>query len=110
MFHSSSQGSADLWFAAAFVALIAVIVHVWSSIGRWHLFDVALGAAAAGLLLGSKTTGAPATGLILGAAAAVSIARRLARGPRVAWPSALVAAVAIGVLVCAGAGGIWLVR
>jgi hypothetical protein len=109
MFHMTAQGSADLWFAAAFVALAAVVIRAGTQ-GRWHTLDVLLGAMAAGLLMGSKTTGVPATGLILGAAAIVSIMRRFSGGPRVPLPGTSAGAIVVATLVCVGAGGIWLIR
>jgi len=109
MFRATAQGAADLWFAAAFVALVATIVRAWS-IGRWRALDVVLAGAAVGLLVGSKTTGAPAAVLIAAAAAVVSVVRRLAGGPRDARPSRQWAAVAAAVIICVGAGAIWLIR
>ncbi|HEX5069509.1 MAG TPA: hypothetical protein VFV78_04770 [Vicinamibacterales bacterium] len=109
MFRYLSQGSADLWFAAGFLALTAAIVRAWSR-QRWHVLDLLLAGAAAGLLLGSKTTGAPATGLILATAALLSVARRVSGAPKIVWPRWTAVVLAGAGLVAIGAGGIWLVR
>ncbi len=109
MFRSASLGSADLWFAAAFVSFLAVIILVWSR-ARLSAFDVVLGGCALGLLVGSKTTGAPAAVLLIGAALLLAGLRRMSGGAPVAWPRRPALVVLAGFLACVGAGGVWLVR
>lgn len=104
MFRLSALPSADLLFAAAFMAALTQLLRMWirHASSAW---DVVLAGLALGLLAGSKATGIPAAGLLVAAWAAMAIATRRARtsaGPVAAWP----AAVAVAVL----AGGIWLVR
>jgi len=105
MLRAASLMSADLLFAAAFAALLALGVRMWAR-GRAEPADVLLTGLAAGLLVGSKTTGIAAA-VLLGASWIVAVLvtrrpRRAALGPVSIWIGA--AAVAVG------AGGIWLAR
>ena len=109
MFRMTSLGSADLWFAAGFVSLVAVIVQAWAR-GAWRGLDVMLAAGSAGLLAGSKATGAPALALIVAVSFAIAIARRLDSGRWLPRPDRLARTGIAAVALFLGAGGIWLIR
>ena len=109
LFRGLSLGSADLWFASSCVALVTSLVSVHAR-GEWRAVDGWLAGSAAGLLIGSKTTGIAAAVLIATAFGAISLAARLVsrrpRGPRrLLTPSAVA-----GILIAGGAGGVWLLR
>jgi hypothetical protein len=107
LFRQSSLVSADLWFAAAFVAGLTTIIWAWHE-PVWPAPHLLLAAIAIGLLVGSKTTGAFAGALLL-ALLGLDLLRRLRRrSPD--RPSARVGLwVAVAALMLA-TGGIWLVR
>jgi hypothetical protein len=107
MFRSSSLMSADLMFTAAFVALVSQLASIWSR-RRASGLDVLLLGMAAGLLVGSKTTGVLAAVLLLGGAGALTLVRNRFRVPRLSGPY-LGSALAASCLAF-GAGGIWLLR
>ncbi len=109
LFRSASAGAADLWFAASFVAVVAIIVSGWAR-GSWRAPDVILLGGAVGLLVGSKTTGAAALGLVGIGAAGVWILRRLLGRPASDGRAFGVGAVASAAVLALGAGGLWLVR
>lgn len=109
MFRSVSEGAADLWFAAGFVALLATLMVVWWR-RRVSRLDLVLAGGAAGLLLGSKITGLPAAVILVGGAAALEGLRRALGGERLAWPHGSIRIALVAAVVCVGAGGIWLVR
>jgi hypothetical protein len=111
LFRSAGRVSADLLFAASCAAFLAQIVAL--SVGRTvRTIDVLLAGLAAGLLVGSKTTGiAAAALLIMFGLAALPFVRRFVSGDAkdpglraLAW--SVPAAVVLGL----GAGGLWLVR
>ena len=108
LFRGLSLGSADLWFASSCVALVTALVSVHAR-GEWRAVDGWLAGSAAGLLIGSKTTGIAAAVLIATAYGAISLAARLVsrgRSPRrLRTPSAVA-----GILLAGGAGGVWLLR
>lgn len=111
LFRGSSVGSADLWFAAGFISVVALLVRQWTR-RVWRSIDwVSLGGAL-GLLLGSKTAGAPAALLLLAAFIIAAVLRRGFSGRRArtgSWADHLMPiACAIGLTVAAG--GIWLVK
>ena len=107
LFHGVSQGSADLWFTAACVALVAACIDAWIR-SAWSPLTMALVGGAIGLLVGSKSTGAPALFLIAVAVALIALVMRrrasTARGS-VPW-----LALAMGGAMALGAGGVWLIR
>lgn len=107
MFQMVSLGSADLWFTAAAVALVAAALDAWVR-GQLGLLDVALLGGAAGLLVGSKATGVPAFALI--AVPVVLVAIVLRRRGSETRPRVSPAALAAGVAIALGAGGLWLIR
>ena len=110
LFRLSSLVSADLWFASAFVALIAVLTSVWAR-RTWRVSDVALSGLALGLLTGTKTTGSAAAALLLGTYLVVVIIRTVVfRDRRRLWPSPRFASALVGTTLMVAAGGIWLVR
>jgi hypothetical protein len=109
LFRQSSHTSADLWFAAAFVAFTASIVALWTRRASGRLF-LALSALACGLLVGVKATGVVAACLLAGLWLTAEAGRRIRRSvdtPREARP--LVTAAGLVALFLVG-GGIWLVR
>lgn len=106
LFRASSLMSADLLFAAAFVASIAQGVRFARAADHRALNAVLLGCAV-GLLAGSKATGIPAAALVLAGTGGLFIATwgrgwRAAAGPWHAWAGATGLAVAVG--------GVWLLR
>ncbi len=108
LFRTASLVSADLWFAAAFIAISACVLACWIR-ETWTFHDVCLGGLATGLLLGSKASGFASATLILvayGAAESIRSIRRR-RLPRLEHP---IAAISSGLVLTLGAGGIWLVR
>jgi hypothetical protein len=108
MFRQSADVSADLWFAASFVALAAVLVSWWNR-GRLTAVDAFAGAVALGLLVGSKTTGAPAAALLVGAFALAALIRPRMLRPHVSWRGLAAGSCAVIVIIF-GSGAIWLVR
>jgi hypothetical protein len=109
LFRSLSLGSADLWFGASCVAFVAALVSVHAR-AEWRAIDLWLAGGAAGLLAGSKTTGIAAGVLIVAAYVAVALAARLMSGPAGGHRRLLKPSVAAGILLAAGAGGVWLLR
>lgn len=107
MFRSSSLMSADLLFTAAFMALVAQVTSLWST-RTWRGLDVLMLGCAAGLLLGSKTTGLLAVVLVLGYYGAAALARNGFRVPRPG--SGQIGAAMAAASLAFGAGGIWLLR
>ena len=108
LYRALSAGSADLWFAASFVALAASLTAVHAR-GAWRAVDWWLAGGAAGVLIGSKTTGIVAAGLLGAVFVATQLLDRLGRARPEARLSAPASAIA-GFLLACGAGGIWLVR
>ena len=109
LFRSLSLGSADLWFASSCVALVTALVSVHAR-GEWRAVDGWVAGSAAGLLIGSKTTGIAAAVLIAAAYGAITLGARLvSRDPRerrrLLTPSAIA-----GLVFAIGAGGVWLLR
>lgn len=109
LFRQASLMSADLMFAATFVALLALLLGVALGVRRSHM-NIGLVGLATGMLIGAKTTGLMAAIFVLGLAGAAWLVverRRLWVGrPALAlcgwWSAAGVLAI--------GAGGLWLVR
>ncbi|HSC28522.1 MAG TPA: hypothetical protein VLD67_14685 [Vicinamibacterales bacterium] len=101
--------SADMFHAAAFVALFAQAFAVWRT-GEIRSVDLLGLALCTGMLLGSKTTGVFSAIAILGAFGLLTLAGRpggVRRAP--AWRAttwALAASIAAVLL----AGGVWLIR
>jgi len=111
IFRVSALVSADLWFAASFVATLAVMADARAA-RRWDRPRLVLLALALGLLVGSKTTGALAAVLLVGVFAIVTLPAAIrARAWRSTdrWPTRVAAATGLAVLAL-GAGGVWLVR
>jgi hypothetical protein len=111
LFRVSSFGSADLWFAASFISVVAVLVRQWTR-RTWRPVDWMSLGGALGLLVGSKTAGTPAAVLLLvsfGSAALLRhwIATRPARTG--SWHRHLMP-IACAVALAIAAGGIWLVK
>jgi hypothetical protein len=109
MFQVSSLVSADLMYAAAFLALNTQLFKIWRDRGASGL-DLTLAGAALGLLLGSKVTGVMSSAMLFGVyavAAATWWSRPRATTerlrPRV---SSILGAVCLAGL----AGGIWPLR
>jgi hypothetical protein len=114
LFRQASLVSADLPFAASFAALLALVVAL-STCRPAGTIDILLAGLAAGLLVGSKTTGAAAA-VILGAfgLAALPFVRRSVRGSAGGSGRSgvrqIVLPVAGAVVIALGAGGVWIVR
>lgn len=111
IFRTSALVSADLWFAASFVATTAVMAEARAA-GGWSRRRLVLLALALGLLVGSKTTGALAAALLAAAYLVLALPGVLrSRGWRWPdhWAGRLAAAAGLGVL-GVGTGGVWLVR
>jgi hypothetical protein len=109
LFRFSMHLSADLWFTAGYLSVLAALLKLWSA-REWSRADLLAGATAAGILLGSKTTGVAALGLLvivwvglLAGRWIVGLHRPRLPGRPMFWGTAM-AVVAIG------AGGIWLIR
>ncbi len=109
LFRMSSLVSADLWFAAAFVAVVAVALTI-STRRAARERDLLLGALALGLLLGAKTSGAAAAVLIALVWILFEGARWIATREPIARPSRLRAIMAIASLASLASGGVWLIR
>jgi hypothetical protein len=109
LFRMSSLVSADLWFAAGFAAVAAVVLAVSARrvVGKR---DLLLGALALGLLLGSKTSGAAAALLIAFVWILVEAVRWIATRDAIAWPAGLPAAVTMASIAALASGGVWLIR
>ncbi len=105
----STHFSADLWFTAGYMAVLTCLLRLWCR-RRWTASDLLAGAVAAGLLLGSKTTGTAALGLMLVAWAALEGVRWVRTSHRPQLPGHAVPWAAAMMGVAAGSGGIWLVR
>jgi hypothetical protein len=108
LMREGSLVSADLWFAAGFVAVMACVVAAWDR-REWRVDDWVMVALAAGLLSGSKTTGSVALALI----ACVYVGCELARWVVVRSPPRLTRAgvgALAGAVLFTFAGGIWLIR
>ena len=108
LFRQSALVSADLWFAASFAALVAVVLGAWRR-HCWSRLDLLLGALAMGLLVGCKTTGLPAAALVAAVAGGAMVARRGRSSPTESAPLGLAWRVAVPVVAIAS-GGIWLIR
>jgi len=111
IFRTSALVSADLWFAASFVATAAVMAEARAA-GGWSRRRLVLLALALGLLVGSKTTGALAAALLAAVYLVLALPSVLrAPGGRWAgrWAGRLAATAGLGVLAL-GTGGVWLVR
>lgn len=104
----SAAMSADLPFAAAFIALLAQVVATVR--GDRSAAAAALTGLLAGLLLGTKATGAPATVLLLGLLAAGLGAERLMGRRARTRPRAALRSAALGLALALAAGGLWQVR
>jgi hypothetical protein len=104
----SAPMSADLPYAAAFVALLAHGVAVARTARSTDA--VLLGALLTGLLLGTKTTGVPAAALLLGLIVGGLAARRPTTRDRPASPRRILVATAMAAGIAVAAGGIWQVR
>jgi len=109
LFRSASAGAADLWFAAAFVAVVALVTSAWAR-RSWRAIDAILLGGAAGLLLGSKTTGIASLGLLGAGAVGVWVLRRVAGARPMERPSLGITPVLGALILALGAGGVWLVR
>lgn len=110
LFRSSSRVSADLWFAAAFVAAAAVLLSMWARRTSWPT-GMLLGGLAFGLLVGTKTTGTAAAALLLALYVLFELGRWLAvreAPPFGSWRG--LTSVGGAAVLMLGAGGIWLVR
>jgi len=107
LFRTASLMSADLMFAGSVAALAAVLFDIILT-RRLSTTSLLLTAAAAGLLVGVKTTGLVAL-VLLGGPAAVVFAVLLARG-MASFDGPTMPKVALALLVAIAAGGIWLVR
>lgn len=106
LFRASSLVSADLLFAAAFIASVAQAVRLWSR-ADGRALDAVLFGCAAGLLLGSKATGIPAAALLV----AVTMAMiGLTWGRRWREPAGPLRGWVAGGILAALTGGIWLAR
>lgn len=106
LFRAASLVSADLLFAAAYVALVAQLLSLLRGADR--AAGLPLAGLSTGLLLGSKTTGLPAAVLLWMS----FLALRLLIGeapPRLSRGRLAAALLGTGALSIA-AGGIWLVR
>jgi hypothetical protein len=101
--------SADLLYAAAFVALFTQCCVVWRT-GTVRSVDLVSAALCGGLLLGSKTMGVMSA-VLIGAVFAVLLAgRRLGRWKQgLAW-QVTPTAIGFALLAVVLPGGIWLVR
>ena len=107
---SSSEPSADLWFASAFVALAAVLLAMWTRQAS-ALRVMVLGSLSLGLLAGSKTMGSLAAVLLVVIYGLSEIGRLIVVRHRPRWSlSRALTTGAIAVILILGAGGIWLVR
>ena len=106
LFRAASMVSADLLFAASYVALLTQLLALLN--GAPRAFGLPLAGLATGLLLGSKTAGLPAAILLWLCALAVwPLLRKTAlRSSRLS----LAGSLAIATSLCVAAGGIWLVR
>jgi hypothetical protein len=107
---ASLDMSADLPYAATFLAVTAIML---SACARMQLegIDVVSLALSAGMLLGTKVTGAFSLAALVGVFGAIAVARRVLAGRRFEWPRIPIgwAGVASFVLLVM-AGGVWLVR
>jgi hypothetical protein len=109
LFRFSSYFSADLWFAAAYVATVTVLLRVWTE-RRWSPIDTMAAGLTVGLLLGSKTTGTAAAALLVGTALLLVVSRFAKRGRPVIELQKAVSWIACVVVLGVCAGGIWLIR
>lgn len=111
LFRVTSLVSADLLFAASFTALVAQVVAL--SVARpVRPNDILLAGFAAGLLVGSKTTGIAAAVLLAAfGLVALPVVRRVVPGDG-SGPGArqLVSLMLAAAVLAFGAGGVWLVR
>jgi hypothetical protein len=109
LFRVSLFISADLFYAASFAAVFAVVVMLWvrDAVGERDWVALAL---ATGMLLSSKIQGLMSAALLLGIGALALVARRLWRGValRAFLPTAGNAVLCTGLVVASG--GIWLLR
>lgn len=100
--------SADLFYAAAFVAMLAQCFAIWSrrSIRSVDVLGLAM---ACGLLLSAKTTGTVSTAAILALLGAALLGERVLSGHRVAWRATRIATIlSLPALILSG--GIWMIR
>jgi hypothetical protein len=109
MLQISSEMSADLMYAAGFLAANTQLFRIWRAKSATPL-DLALTALAIGLLLGSKTTGLVSAGLlgvVYGSAILLSW-----RNPSTGRPSMILSlrGFALAALLLIAAGGIWPIR
>jgi hypothetical protein len=106
LFRAASLVSADLMFAASYVALLAQLLSLLR--GAPRAFGLPLCGLATGLLLGSKTTGLPAAVLLWICFLVLRplIGEAPPRGSRARLTGALFGAALLSI----GAGGIWLIR
>ncbi|HEX5217649.1 MAG TPA: hypothetical protein VFV98_19445 [Vicinamibacterales bacterium] len=109
LFRESSVVSADLWFTAAHVALLAALLQPWTA-WQWRRVDWLPAGIACGLLLGSKTTGIATAGLLLLTFVVLALTRWAVSRTAPAIDRPRLGSIALAAAVCIAAGGIWLVR
>ena len=109
LFSISVPFSADLFYAATFLALFCVLLRAWLN-ERPSGSDVCLAALATGMLVSAKLTGLVSAGAML-ALYGMAVALRAWRlGPPIGDRRQAALALGLFVLLATGAGGIWVVR
>jgi hypothetical protein len=110
LFRASLDMSADLPYAATFLAVTAIMLSACARM-RLEAIDVVSLALSAGMLLGTKVTGAFSLAALVGVFGAIAVARRVFAGRRFEWPRIPIgwAGVASFVLLVT-TGGVWLIR
>ena len=107
LFRASLLMSADLFYAAAFLSVNALLLQVYSRSRVTAVELLSLGFAT-GMLLSAKVTGAFSAVLLFGLYGGAIVLRRVASGRRLALPDSWAGAGAA--VAAVASGGIWLVR